>query len=157
MKILQVLTSHDQLGNTGRKTGFWLEEGAAPYFVFRDAGADLTLASPKGGQPPIDPKSDLPENQTPAMARFKKDERAQKAFANTVKLADVKAEDFDTVFYSGGHGPMWDLAESPVSIALLESFYSSGKPIALVCHSPGVLRQCAGQSHQGSILASSPA
>jgi hypothetical protein len=131
MKILQVLTSHDQLGNTGRKTGFWLEEGAAPYFVFRDAGADLTLASPKGGQPPIDPKSDLPENQTPAMARFKKDERAQKAFANTVKLADVKAEDFDTVFYSGGHGPMWDLAESPVSIALLESFYSSGKPIAL--------------------------
>ena len=140
MKILQVLTSHDQLGNTGRKTGFWLEEGAAPYFVFRDAGVDLTLASPKGGKPPIDPKSDLPENQTPAMARFKKDEKALKAFANTVKLADVKAEDFDTVFYSGGHGPMWDLAESAVSIALLESFYNSGKPIALVCHSPGVLR-----------------
>jgi putative intracellular protease/amidase len=140
MKILQVLTSHDQLGNTGRKTGFWLEEGAAPYFIFRDAGVDLTLASPKGGQPPMDPKSDLPENQTPAMERFKKDERALKAFANTVKLADVKAEDFDTVFYTGGHGPMWDLAESPVSIALLESFYNSGKPIALVCHSPGVLR-----------------
>ena len=140
MKILQVLTSHDQLGNTGRKTGFWLEEGAAPYFVFTDAGVDLTLASPKGGQPPIDPKSDLPENQTPAMARFKRDERALKAFANTVKLADVKAEDFDTVFYTGGHGPMWDLAESPVSIALLESFYNSGKVIALVCHSPGVLR-----------------
>jgi putative intracellular protease/amidase len=100
----------------------------------------LTLASPKGGQPPIDPKSDLPENQTPAMARFKKDEAAQKAFASTVRLADVKAEDFDTVFYPGGHGPMWDLAESPVSIALLESFYNSGKPIALVCHSPGVLR-----------------
>jgi putative intracellular protease/amidase len=135
-----VLTSHDQLGNTGRKTGFWLEEGAAPYFVFRDAGVQLTLASPKGGQPPIDPKSDLPENQTPAMARFKKDEAAQKAFASTVRLADVKAEDFDTVFYPGGHGPMWDLAESPVSIALLESFYNSGKPIALVCHSPGVLR-----------------
>lgn len=140
MKILMVLTSHDELGNTGRKTGFWLEEGAAPYFVFRDAGVDLTLASPKGGQPPIDPKSDLPENQTPAMTRFKKDAAAQKDFANTVKLADVKAENFDTVFYPGGHGPMWDLAESPVSIALLESFYNSGKPIALVCHSPGVLR-----------------
>ena len=140
MKILMVLTSHDQLGNTGRKTGFWLEEFAAPYFVFRDAGAELTLASPKGGQPPLDPKSDLHENQTPAMERFKQDETAQKALARTVRLEDVKAEDFDTVFYSGGHGPMWDLAESPVSIALLESFYNSGKPIALVCHSPGVLR-----------------
>ena len=140
MKILMVLTSHDQLGNTGRKTGFWLEEGAAPYFVFRDAGVQLTLASPNGGQPPIDPKSDLPENQTPAQVRFKKDETAQKAFANTVRLADVKAEDFDTVFYPGGHGPMWDLADNPISIALLESFYNSGKPIALVCHSPGVLR-----------------
>ncbi len=140
MKILMVLTSHDQLGNTGRKTGFWLEEFAAPYFVFKDAGVDVTLASPKGGQPPIDPKSDLPENQTPAMARFKKDAAAQRALANTVKLADVKAENYDTVFYPGGHGPMWDLAESPVSIALLESFYNSGKPIALVCHAPGVLR-----------------
>ncbi len=140
MKILMVLTSHDQLGNTGRKTGFWLEEFAAPYFVFRDAGIELTLASPKGGQPPLDPKSDMPENQTPAMARFKKDMTAQKVLANTVKLAGMKSEDFDTVFYPGGHGPMWDLAESPVSIALLESFYNSGKPIALVCHSPGVLR-----------------
>ena len=140
MKILMVFTSHDQLGNTGRKTGFWLEEGAAPYFVFRDAGVELTLASPKGGQPPIDPKSDLPENQTPAQARFKKDEAAKKAFANTIKLAEAKAEDFDTVFYPGGHGPMWDLAESPVSKALLESFYNAGKPIALVCHSPGTLR-----------------
>jgi putative intracellular protease/amidase len=110
MKILMVLTSHNQLGNTGRKTGFWLEEGAAPYFVFRDAGVDLTLASPKGGQPPIDPKSDLPENQTSAMTRFKQDARAQEDFASTVKLADVKAEDYDTVFYVGGHGPMWDLA-----------------------------------------------
>jgi putative intracellular protease/amidase len=135
-----VLTSHDQLGNTGRKTGFWLEEFAAPYFVFRDAGVDLTLASPNGGQPPVDPKSDLPENQTASMARFKKDERAQKELSQTVKLADVKAEDFDTVFYVGGHGPMWDLAESPISIALIESFYNSGKPVALVCHSPGVLR-----------------
>src|SRR5271165_7205583 len=140
MKILMVLTSHDQLGNTGRSTGFWLEEFAAPYFVFKDAGNELTLASPKGGQPPLDPKSDLPENQTPAMARFKKDEAAQKALAHTVKLADVKAEDFDTVFYPGGHGPMWDLAESPVSKALIESFYNSGKSVALVCHAPGVLR-----------------
>jgi putative intracellular protease/amidase/catechol 2,3-dioxygenase-like lactoylglutathione lyase family enzyme len=147
MKILMVLTSHDQLGNTGRKTGFWLEEFAAPYFVFRDAGVELTLASPKGGLPPLDPKSDLPENQTPAMARFKKDKAAQEALANTVKLSSVKSEDFDTVFYPGGHGPMWDLAEDPVSIALLESFYNSGKPIALVCHSPGVLRHvtCKGQ------------
>ena len=139
MKIVMVLTSHDQLGNTGRKTGFWLEEFAAPYFVFRDAGVRLTLASPKGGQPPLDPKSDLPESQTPATTRFKQDQTAQKALSRTVKLADVKSEDYDTVFYVGGHGPMWDLAESPVSIALLESFYNSGKPIALVCHSPGVL------------------
>ena len=140
MKILMVLTSHDQLGNTGRKTGFWLEEFAAPYFVFRDAGIQLTLASPKGGQPPVDPKSDLPENQTSAMSRFKQDETARAALAHTVKLEDMKSADFDTVFYVGGHGPMWDLAESAVSIALLESFYNSGKPIALVCHSPGVLR-----------------
>ena len=149
MKILMVLTSHDQLGNTGRKTGLWLEEFAAPYFVFRDAGVELTLSSPKGGQPPIDPVSDLPENQTPAMVRFKQDPAAQKALANTVKLADVKAEDFDTVFYPGGHGPMWDLAESPASIALLEAFYNSGKPIALVCHSPGVLRHV---TYQGAPL-----
>ncbi len=149
MKILMVLTSHSQLGNTGRPTGFWLEEFAAPYFVFKDAGVELTLASPKGGQPPLDPKSDLPENQTPAMARFKQDAAAQKALANTVKLADMKAEDFDTVFYPGGHGPMWDLAESPESIALLEAFYNSGKPIALVCHSPGVLRHV---TYQGEPL-----
>ena len=140
MKTLMVLTSHDQLGNTGLKTGFWLEEFAAPYFVFRDAGVELTLASPKGGQPPLDPKSDKPENQTPAMTRFKNDASAKKALASTVKLADMRSEDFDTVFYPGGHGPMWDLAESAESIALLESFYNSGKPIALVCHSPGVLR-----------------
>jgi putative intracellular protease/amidase len=129
MKILVVLTSHDVLGNTGRKTGFWLEEFAAPYFVFRDADVQLTLASPKDGRPPLDPKSDLPENQTPAMTRFKQDQAAQKALSQTVKLADVKAEDYDTVFYPGGHGPMWGLAESPVSIALRESFYNSGKPI----------------------------
>lgn len=141
MDILMVMTSHDQLGNTGRKTGLWLEEFAAPYFVFRDAGANITLASPKGGQPPIDPKSDLPENQTPAMTRFKKDDAAKKAFSHTAKLADMRAEDFDTVFYPGGHGPMWDLAESPTSIALIESFYNSGKYIAFVCHAPGVLHR----------------
>jgi putative intracellular protease/amidase len=140
MKILMVLTSHEQLGDTGRPTGFWLEEFAAPYFVFRDAGVQLTLASPKGGQPPVDPKSDLPENQTDAMARFKQDPVAQKALSQTAKLGDMKSQDFDTIFYVGGHGPMWDLAESADSIALLESFYNSGKPIALVCHSPGVLR-----------------
>jgi len=141
MKILMVLTSHDQLGNTGRKTGFWLEEFAAPYFVFRDAGVELTLASPKGGQPPIDPKSDVPENQTPAMSRFKQDETAQKALAATVKLAEMKSEDFDTIFYVGGHGPMWDLVDSPDSIALIESFYNSGKPVAAVCHSPAVFHR----------------
>ena len=141
MKILMVLTSHDQLGDTGRKTGFWLEEFAAPYFVFRDAGAQLTLASPKGGQPPIDPKSDLPENQTDAMARFKNDRAAQTALSQTVKLADMKSEDFDTIFYVGGHGPMWDLVDNPDSIALIESFYNSGKPVAAVCHSPAVFHR----------------
>jgi len=141
MEILMVLTSHDQLGNTGRKTGLWLEEFTAPYFVFRDAGVKLTLASPKGGQTPIDPKSDLPENQTASMARFKQDEVAQKALSQTVKLADMRAENFDSVYYPGGHGPMWDLVDNPVSIALLESFYNSGKPIALVCHSSGALHR----------------
>jgi putative intracellular protease/amidase len=141
MKILMVLTSHDKLGNTGRKTGFWLEEFAAPYFTFRDAGVDLTLASPKGGQPPVDPKSDLPENQTSAMTRFKQDASAQKDLANTVKLADMRSEDFDTIFYVGGHGPMWDLVDNPVSIALIESFYDSGKPVAAVCHSPAVFHR----------------
>ncbi len=141
MKVLMVLTSHDQLGNTGRKTGFWLEEFAAPYFVFRDAGVELTLASPKGGQPPIDPKSDLAEQQTPAMARFKKDTAAQNALAHTLKLADMKAEAFDTIFYVGGHGPMWDLVDNPDSIALIEAFYNSGKPVAAVCHSPAVFHR----------------
>jgi putative intracellular protease/amidase len=141
MRVLMVLTSHDQLGNTGRKTGFWLEEFAAPYFVFTDAGVELTLASPKGGQPPIDPKSDLPENQTPAMARFKQDQAAQKKLAQTARLADMKAGDFDTIFYVGGHGPMWDLVDNTDSIALIESFYNSGKPVAAVCHSPAVFHR----------------
>lgn len=141
MKILMVFTSHDILGTTGRKTGYWLEEGAAPYYVFRDAGVNLTLASPKGGEPPVDPKSDLPENQTRAMARFKNDPEAQRIFSQTVKLDSVRAEDFDAVFYPGGHGPMWDLAESAVSINLIEAFYNAGKPVAAVCHAPGVLHR----------------
>jgi putative intracellular protease/amidase len=131
MKILMVLASHDQLGNTGRKTGFWLEEFAASYFVFRDAGVELTLALPKGGQPPIDPKSDLPENQTPAMTRLKQDTEAQKELSQTVELSDLKSEAFDTLFYVGGHGPMWDLVDNPDSIALIESLYNSGEPVAL--------------------------
>jgi putative intracellular protease/amidase len=141
MKILMVTTSHDQLGNTGRKTGFWLEEFAAPYFVFRDAGVQLTLASPKGGQPPIDPKSDLPESQTPAMTRFKQDKAAQKELSQTFKLGDMRSENFDTIFYVGGHGPMWDLVDDPTSIALIESFYNSGKVVAAVCHSPAVFHR----------------
>jgi putative intracellular protease/amidase len=141
MKILMVLTSHDILGNTGRKTGFWLEEFAAPYYVFRDAGVELTLASPKGGQPPIDPKSDLPDSQTPAMARFKDDPVAQDALAHTLKLQDMRSANFDAIFYSGGHGPMWDLVDNPQSIALIESFYNSGKPVAAVCHAPAVLHR----------------
>src|SRR5579871_4956839 len=141
MKVLMVLTSHDQLGNTGRKTGFWLEEFAAPYFVFRDAGVELTLASPKGGLPPIDPKSDLPEEQTPAMTRFKHDAEAQKQLSQTVKLSDMKSKDFDSIFYVGGHGPMWDIVDNPDAIALIESFYNAGKPVAAVCHSSAVLHR----------------
>lgn len=140
MKILMVLTSHDQLGDTGKKTGFWLEEFAAPYYVFKDAGAEITLASPAGGQPPLDPKSDAPDAQTESTERFKNDPEAQQALANTVTLTEVQADDFDGLFYPGGHGPLWDLAESRDSIALLEAFAQSGKPFGLVCHAPGVLR-----------------
>lgn len=140
MKVLMVLTSHDALGNTGKKTGFWLEEFAAPYYTFKDAGAQVVLASPAGGQPPLDPKSDLPDFQTELTHRFKADPDAQKALANTVKLDAVNQADFDTVFYPGGHGPLWDLAESKTSIALIESFERAGKPIGFVCHAPGVLR-----------------
>ncbi|OLU22506.1 type 1 glutamine amidotransferase domain-containing protein [Pseudomonas sp. PA15(2017)] len=140
MNVLMVLTSHDQLGNTGAKTGFWLEEFAAPYYVFKDAGANVVLASPAGGQPPLDPKSDAPDAQTDATRRFKADTEAQRQLANTVKLNSVKQLDYDTVFYPGGHGPLWDLAESRESIALIEAFERAGKPIGFVCHAPGALR-----------------
>ena len=140
MKILMVLTSHDQLGDTGEKTGFWLEEFASPYYVFHDAGAEITLASPKGGQPPLDPKSDGPDFQTEATERFRNDQEAQTALANTLKLASISADDFQAVFYPGGHGPLWDLAEDQDSIALIEAMYSAGKPVAAVCHAPCVFR-----------------
>ncbi|MBV6287730.1 type 1 glutamine amidotransferase domain-containing protein [Pseudomonas aegrilactucae] len=140
MKVLMVLTSHDQLGDTGLKTGFWLEEFAAPYYVFKDAGAEVVLASPAGGQPPLDPKSELPDFQTEMTHRFNADPAAQKALANTVRLDTVSEQDFDSVFYPGGHGPLWDLAESKVSIGLIESFERAGKPIGFVCHAPGALR-----------------
>lgn len=140
MNVLMVLTSHDELGNTGKKTGFWLEEFAAPYYAFLDAGATITLVSPVGGQPPLDPKSDLPDFQTALTHRFKADPAAQAVLANTRKLDEVRAEDFDAVFYPGGHGPLWDLAESPVSIRLIESFERAGKPVGFVCHAPGALR-----------------
>jgi putative intracellular protease/amidase len=150
MKILMVLTSHDQLGNTGRKTGFWLEEFAAPYYVFKDAGATVTLASPKGGQPPLDPKSDEPDFQTPSTARFKADVASQAALADTLKLSSIKASDYDAVFYPGGHGPLWDLAEDKYSIAIIETMYTQGKPVSAVCHAPGVFRHA--RSPDGSPL-----
>ncbi|OYV36472.1 MAG: type 1 glutamine amidotransferase domain-containing protein [Rhodospirillales bacterium 20-64-7] len=140
MKLLMVLTSHDQLGDTGRKTGFWLEELAAPYYAFKAAGVEVTLASPKGGRPPLDPKSNEPANQTDATRRFEADAEAMAQLANTAVLAEVSADDFDTVFYPGGHGPLWDLAEDAQSIALIERFIATGKTVALVCHAPGVLR-----------------
>jgi len=140
MKVLMVLTSHDQLGDTGRKTGFWLEELAAPYYAFKDAGADITLASPKGGNPPLDPKSNESDFQTELTHRFEADAEAKAQLASTVRLDSVSAADFDTVFYPGGHGPLWDLAEDSHSIALIERFIEAGKPVALVCHAPGVLR-----------------
>ena len=140
MNILMVLTSHDQLGNTGKKTGFWLEEFAAPYYALQEAGAKLTVVSPHGGQPPLDPKSDEPDSQTDATRRFKQDTGAQAVLANTGKLSDVKAGDFDAVFYPGGHGPLWDLAENKKSISLIETMYAAGKPVAAVCPAPGVLR-----------------
>src|SRR6056297_1133577 len=144
MKILMVLTSHDDLGDTGNKTGFWLEEFAAPYYVFRDAGAEITLASPKGGQPPLDPSSDAEDAQTDATRRFKADDAGQAALATTVALSDVAAEDFDAIFYPGGHGPLWDLAEDSHSKALIEGFAARGRPVGAVCHAPAVFRHTKG-------------
>lgn len=144
MKILLVLTSHDQLGDTGKKTGFWLEELAAPYYALKDAGAEIVLASPKGGQPPLDPKSDDPDAQTDDTRRFKADAEAQAALASTVVLSSVKAEDFEAVFYPGGHGPLWDLANDADSIALIEAFAKADKPTGFVCHAPGVLKSVNG-------------
>jgi putative intracellular protease/amidase len=139
-KVLMVLTSHDRLGDTGRPTGFWLEEFAAPYYVLKDAGVDVTVASPRGGQPPVDPKSDDPKAETPSMRRFKQDADARRVLANTVRLSTVSADDYDAVFYPGGHGPLWDLAEDRASIALIEKLFAAGKPVAAVCHGPAVLR-----------------
>jgi len=144
MNVLMVLTSHDKLGDTGLKTGFWLEEFAAPYYVLKDAGANIMLASPAGGQPPLDPKSDAPESQTDATRRFKNDPQAQALLASTHRLDSMAPAAFDALFYPGGHGPLWDLAESPASISLIEAVYAAGKPLALVCHAPGVLRHAKG-------------
>jgi putative intracellular protease/amidase len=140
MKILMVLTSHDKLGDTGKKTGFWLEEFAAPYYVFKDAGAEVTLASPKGGQPPLDPSSDTDDAQTEATKRFKGDKAARSGLANTVVLSTVTADGFDAIFYPGGHGPLWDLSEDDDSIKLIEAFASTDRPIAAVCHAPAVFK-----------------
>lgn len=139
MKILMVLTSHDQLGDTEFKTGFWLEEFATPYYIFKDAGVEVTLASPKGGQPPLDPKSDEADFQTDSTHRFKKDSDAQAALANTRLLSEISASDYDGIFYPGGHGPLWDLSNNSHSIALIESMFNAGKPVAAVCHAPAVL------------------
>ncbi|WP_340247634.1 type 1 glutamine amidotransferase domain-containing protein [Sulfitobacter pontiacus] len=144
MKILMVLTSHDKLGDTGNKTGFWLEEFAAPYYVFKDAGAEITLASPKGGQPPLDPSSDADDAQTDATKRFKSDDGAQKELANTQTLSSVSADGFDAIFYPGGHGPLWDLAEDKASINLIERFAASDRPVGAVCHAPAVFKHTKG-------------
>jgi len=141
IKVLIVLTSHSDLGNTGHKTGFWVEEFAAPYYVLADAGVQVTIVSPKGGQPPVDPKSELAEFQTMSTHRFDKDAALKEKLAHTLKISDVKVEDYDAVFYPGGHGPLWDLANDLNSIALIEKFYNQKKPIAFVCHAPGVLRK----------------
>ena len=146
MSVLIVLTSHDRLGDTGQKTGFWLEEFASPYYCLKDEGAQVTLASPGGGQPPLDPKSSEPDFQTDATRRFDNDPVAQDELANTVKLAEVKPEDFDAVFYPGGHGPLWDLHNNSDSIALIERFIAAGKPVATVCHAPAVLLKARDQN-----------
>ena len=146
MKVLIVLTSHDQLGDTGKKTGFWLEEFASPYYHLKDAGVQVTLSSPLGGQPPLDPKSYEPDAQTEYTRRFDQDQAAQNELANTAKLAEMKVEDFDAVFYPGGHGPLWDLHKDSYSIALIEGFIAAGKPVATVCHAPAVLLKAKDQN-----------
>ncbi|MFD2904950.1 type 1 glutamine amidotransferase domain-containing protein [Sphingobacterium anhuiense] len=140
LKVLVVLTSHDQLGDTGNKTGFWVEEFAAPYYVLADAGVNVTIASPKGGQPPIDPKSALPEFQTEATKRFDEDKELKIKLANSIPLKEISEQDYDAIFYPGGHGPLWDLTNDKTSIALIEAFWRNNKPVAAVCHAPGVLR-----------------
>lgn len=150
MNILMILTSHDQLGDTGHKTGFWLEEFAAPYYVFKNAGANITLASPLGGQPPLDPKSDEVDFQTPATEKFKNDSEGKQALANTIKLTDINVNDYDAVFYPGGHGPLWDLAEDTDSIAIIESLMAADKYVSAVCHAPAVLRHA--KNSDGSYL-----
>ncbi|KGJ13688.1 type 1 glutamine amidotransferase domain-containing protein [Paracoccus sanguinis] len=144
MNILMVLTSHDQLGDTGKKTGFWLEEFAAPYYVFKDAGASVTLASPKGGQPPLDPKSDAADAQTDATRRFKDDADAQAQLASTKRLSEVTIDGFDAVFFPGGHGPLWDLAEDADARRLIEGFAAADRPVGAVCHAPAVFRHTQG-------------
>lgn len=139
MKILMILTSHDAMGDSGHRTGFWLEEFAAPYYVFKDAGADITLASPAGGQPPVDPNSTQEDAQTDATRRFEADETAKRQLATTRKLSEVLTENFDAIFYPGGHGPLWDLTSDPDSVRLIESFLAADKPVAAVCHAPTVL------------------
>lgn len=151
MKILFILTSHDELGATGEKTGFWLEEFAAPYYRFLDAGADITLVSPAGGQPPVDPKSQLPDFQTDSTQRFEQDLPLQEKLASTGKLAEVSADDYDAVFYPGGHGPLWDLTNASDSIALIERFYQQGKPVSAVCHAPAVLLKALNQKGESLI------
>ena len=155
MKILMVLTSHDKLGNTGKKTGFWLEEFAAPYYVFKDSGANVVIASPLGGQPPLDPSSDTASAQTDATRRFKDDASAQIALANSLKLRDMKAADFDAVFYPGGHGPLWDLAEDTHSIKMIETMLDAGKPVALVCHAPAALHHAMGADGNSVVIGKS--
>jgi putative intracellular protease/amidase len=151
MKILMVLTSHDKLGETGKKTGFWLEEFAAPYYTFLDAGAAVTVASPRGGEPPLDPKSDTPDGQTEATERFKKDRAAQAVLAGTARLADVRAEDYDAIFYPGGHGPMWDMPDNATSIALIEAFVKADKPVGAVCHAPVALVNVRGKDGESLV------
>jgi putative intracellular protease/amidase len=151
MKVLMILTSHDTLGDTGKKTGFWLEELAAPYYVLRNAGVEITLASPAGGQPPLDPQSDVPAAQTEATARFKKDEVAQRALANTTKLAEIDADGFDGIFYPGGHGPLWDLVENAESQRIIGLFMAANRPLAAVCHAPAIFQHIKGANEMSVI------